>query len=148
LIGQGNIGKIVNSKLQPFVEIMAFDLAINKIEELKSLIKQADVISLHIPLDEYTRNFIDAEKMNWMKDGSSIVNTARGPIVDEEALYIEVSAGRLRAAFDVYWKEPYIGKLCMYHPDRFFMTPHVSSNCEDFLIGLAADLYEFTNKLS
>jgi phosphoglycerate dehydrogenase-like enzyme len=148
VIGQGNIGKMVSGKLDPFVEVLSFDVAFNDMQELHALIEQSDVISLHIPLNEDTRSFIDAEKMSWMKDGAAIVNTARGPIVDEEALYKEVSSGRLRAAFDVFWKEPYQGKLQEYHPDTFLMTPHVSSNCEDFLIGLADDLHEFVKILS
>lgn len=148
VIGQGNIGKMVSRKLAPFVQVITFDVSVNGIDELQSLIEQADVISLHIPLDEHTRNFIDAEKMKWVKDGAAIVNTARGPVVDEDALYKEISAGRLRAAFDVYWKEPYQGKLREYHPDSFLMTPHVSSNCEDFLVGLAEDLKNFVKKLS
>ncbi|MBV5339806.1 MAG: hydroxyacid dehydrogenase [Deltaproteobacteria bacterium] len=148
VLGQGNIGKMVSNKLTPFVKVLSFDVAVNEMSELQSLMEQADVISLHIPLDEQTRNFIDVEKMSWMKDGASIVNTARGPVVDEDALYMEVSTGRLRAAFDVYWKEPYQGKLREHHTDKFLMTPHVSSNCEDFLIGLADDLKEFVNKLS
>lgn len=148
VLGQGNIGKMVSKKLAPFVEVLSFDVAVNEMSQLESLIKKADVISLHIPLDECTRNFIDAEKMSWMKDGASIVNTARGPVVNEDDLYNEIATGRLRAAFDVYWKEPYNGKLKEYYPNRFLMTQHVSSNCEDFLIGLADDLHCFVSKLS
>ncbi len=148
VIGQGNIGKLVTRKLEPFVEVLTFDIAVNKDGELKGLISQADVISLHIPLNESTRGFIDAEKMAWMKDGAAIINTSRGPVVDEDALYEEVSSGRLQAAFDVFWKEPYQGKLQKYHPERFFMTPHVSSNCEDFLTGLALDCRAFVQSLN
>lgn len=147
VIGLGNIGKLVTLKLEPFLDVLTFDIAVNEENELKGLISQADVISLHIPLNEETRSFIDAEKMAWMKDGTAIVNTARGPVVDEVALYEEVSAGRLKAAFDVFWKEPYQGKLQKYHPDRFFMTPHISSNCEDFLMGLAKDCQAFVQLL-
>lgn len=147
VMGQGNIGRIVAKKLEPFVDVLTFDIAVNKINELKGLFSQADVMSLHIPLNEETRHFIDAEKMAWMKDGAAIINTARGPVVDEEALYEEVSAGRLRAAFDVFWKEPYQGKLQKYHPERFFMTPHVSSNCKDFLAELAQDCRTFVQSL-
>ncbi len=147
IMGQGNIGKLVAKKLEPFVDVLTFDIAVDNIDELRGLINQADAISLHIPLNEDTRNFIDAEKMGWMKDGATIVNTARGPVVDEEALYEEVSNGRLQAAFDVFWKEPYQGKLQKYHPECFFMTPHVSSNCEDFLTGLAKDCKEFVKNI-
>lgn len=147
VIGQGNIGKLVTAKLEPFVEVLTFDIAVNKEDELRSLISLADVVTLHIPLNEETHNFIDVEKMAWMKDGAAIVNTARGPIVNEDALHEEILSGRLHAAFDVFWKEPYQGKLMKYDPESFFMTPHVSSNCEDFLIGLAQDCREFVKSL-
>ena len=148
VLGQGNIGKMVSRKLEPFVEVLAFDVAVNEMNELPELLQQADIITLHIPLDENTRHFIDAEKLSWMKTGAALVNTARGPIVDEDALYKEVSAGRLRAAFDVFWNEPYKGRLRECCANNFLMTPHVSSNCEDFLVGLADDLQDFIKKLS
>jgi phosphoglycerate dehydrogenase-like enzyme len=68
-------------------------------------------------------------------------------VVDEDALYTEIEAGRLRAAFDVFWQEPYEGKLKQFHPERFLMSPHVSSNCENFLGGLAADFRDFVGKI-
>lgn len=148
IIGQGNIGAHVTRKLAPSVDILTFDVLQNSMEELQGLIEQADVISLHVPLMEATTGFIDAEKLSWMKDGAALVNTARGPVVDEDALYVEIESGRLRAAFDVFWKEPYEGKLKQYHPERFLMSPHVSSNCENFLDGLAEDFREFSGRLS
>ena len=146
IIGQGNIGAHVTRKLAPSVDVLTFDILQNSMDELLGLIAHADVISLHVPLIEATIGFMDAEKLSWMKDGSALVNTARGPVVDEEALYAEIKSGRLRAAFDVFWKEPYEGKLKQYHPDRFLMSPHVSSNCENFLGGLAADFSVFVSK--
>ena len=143
VLGQGNIGSHVTRKLKPLVEVLTFDVADNSIDELPGLIKQADVISLHFPLMDSTKGFIDAEKLGWMKDGTALVNTARGPVVDEDALFEEIKSGRLRAAFDVFWEEPYEGKLKQFHPYGFLMSPHVSSNCENFLTGLAEDLISF-----
>ena len=145
VLGQGNIGSHVTRKLKPLVEVLTFDVVDNSIDELPGLMKQADVISLHIPLMNSTKGFIDAEKLGWMKDGAALVNTARGPVVVEGALFKEIQSGRLRAAFDVFWVEPYEGKLKQFHPNGFLMSPHVSSNCENFLTGLAQDL---TNYLS
>jgi len=70
-----------------------------------------------------------------MKNNSTLVNAARGAIVDEDALYNEISNGKIKSAFDVYWQEPYNGKLKEFYPGSFFMTPHVASTCEDFLLG-------------
>jgi phosphoglycerate dehydrogenase-like enzyme len=146
VIGQGNIGAHVSRKLAPSVDVLTFDVLQNSMDELKGLIGQADVISLHVPLMEATTGFMDAEKLSWMKDEAALINTARGPVVDEDALFAEIESGRLRAAFDVFWKEPYEGKLKQFHPERFLMSPHVSSNCENFLTGLGDDFRHFAAK--
>ena len=70
-----------------------------------------------------------------MKNDAVLINTSRGTIVDEDALFAEISSNRIRAAFDVFWQEPYNGKLKEFHPDRFFMSPHVASTCSGFLEG-------------
>ena len=148
ILGQGNIGKQVADKLNPLVSVSTYDPLQNSEHELEKLFKQSDVISLHIPLNEHTVSFVDEEKLSWMKDGATLVNTARGPIVDETALYNEIKNERLFAAFDVFWNEPYDGKLKEHHPERFFMSPHVASNCQDFLNGLALDLRELIRNYS
>lgn len=135
VIGAGNIGSRVAGYMQPFMNVLAFDILENDLKELPHKIKQADCISLHIPKTDDNKSFIDAEKLSLMKDGAALINTARGDIVDEDALYQELRAGRLCAAFDVFWKEPYAGKLKEFYPDRFFMTPHVASTCRGFLTG-------------
>lgn len=147
VIGHGNIGSMVEAKLAPSVTVTTYDVTENQPDELEPLMREADVVTLHTPLIDETRGFIDAEKLSWMKDGAALVNTARGPIVDEDALYAEISSGRIRAAFDVYWKEPYSGKLKEFHPDRFLMSPHVASTCHDFEAGLATDLRAFIQHL-
>lgn len=76
------------------------------------------------------------------------MNTARGPVVDEEALHSELLSGRLRAAFDVFWEEPYRGRLAALSPDPFFMTSRVASFCEDFLASLAIDFRDFVGSPS
>ena len=139
MVGQGNIGRQVAGKLHSLTDVLTYDPLQNKKDELKGLISQADAITLHMPLIENTRGFIDAEKLSWMKDGSALINTARGPIVDELALYEEIKNKRIFAAFDVFWQEPYGGILAKFHPDHFYMTPHVASNCSNFLEGLAED---------
>lgn len=140
LIGQGNIGRRVKTKLEPLATVRSYDVAADSPEQLEPLMREADVVSLHIPLIEATRGWFDAKKLGWMRNGAILVNTARGPIVDEQALYAELNNGRLTAAFDVFWQEPYRGKLSTLPPDIFRMTPHVSSTCEDFLQALGRDL--------
>lgn len=147
VIGTGNIGKRVAEKMKSFMQVITYDTMTNSPDELRLMISSSDCITLHIPSNAGTKDFIDKEKLSWMKEGSVLVNTARGAIVSEEALYDVIRAGRIRAGFDVYWQEPYSGKLKEFHPDRFFMTPHVASTCSAFLKGSADDLLNFMKEL-
>lgn len=140
VIGMGNIGKRVAKKMNVFMEIITVDILFNKPSELEEMISVADCITLHIPKNDENVSFFDKEKLSWMKDGGVLINTARGAIVDENALYKEIKSGRLKAAFDVYWQEPYEGKLKEFHPESFYMTPHVASTCSGFLDGCRKDL--------
>ena len=140
VIGMGHIGKRVVNKMKVFMKVNSWDIATNHISDLKGLLEFADFTSLHIPLTKENKNFFDKEKLSWMKDNSVLINTSRGPIVSEDDLYNEIKADRLEAAFDVYWEEPYNGKLMEFHPDKFSMTPHVASTCNEFLQGSAEEL--------
>ena len=82
-----------------------------------------------------------------MKKGSTLINTARGALVDENELYKNLKIGKIKAAFDVFWNEPYNGKLKEFYPDPFFMTPHVASTCSSFLKGCREDLDKFLSNL-
>ena len=140
VIGKGNIGKRVIRKMAAFMRVLSYDIRENSPTELEPLLKDADAVTLHIPNLPENKDFLDAEKLALMKDQAVLINTARGALVSEEALYRELGKGRLYAAFDVFWQEPYEGRLKEFHPERFFMTPHVASTCDAFLKGSAADL--------
>jgi len=135
VVGGGNIGGRVAEFMSPFMKVLIFDILHNDIEELPALIKQADGITLHIPKTDQNKAFMDIEKLGLMKKDAILINTARGNLVDEDALYDSIKSGKIRAAFDVFWKEPYLGKLTELSPDKFFMTPHIASTCEGFLKG-------------
>lgn len=147
IVGRGKIGSRVADRLKPAVQVETFDLLENPIELLDTLLPIADVVSLHIPLTNENEGFWGREKLALMKEGACLVNAARGNVVDENALYEEIDSGRLRAAFDVFWEEPYQGKLARFHPDRFYMTPHVASSCIEFTKGLADDFMAFRKAL-
>ncbi|NWA24306.1 D-2-hydroxyacid dehydrogenase family protein [Pseudomonas gingeri] len=90
------------------------------------LFKQADLLSVHLVLSERSRGLVDAEALAWMKPSALLINTARGPIVDEPALIAALEQGRLAgAALDVFEQEP----LPANHPfrtlDNVLATPHV-----------------------
>ncbi|SVC33655.1 uncharacterized protein METZ01_LOCUS286509, partial [marine metagenome] len=104
--------------------------------------------TLHIPKTSENEAFMDKEKLGLMKDGAVLINTARGSIVDEEALYSEISSDRIQAAFDVFWQEPYIGKLKKFHPDKFYMSPHIAGYTDSFLLGCRKALDSLIRELS
>lgn len=95
--------------------------------ELDEGLARADVVSLHTPLTAQTRHLIDARRIGLMKPGAILVNTARGPVIDESALAKALADGRLwGAGLDVFEREPTI------HPDliasdRVVLTPHIGS---------------------
>ena len=148
VIGMGNIGKRVAKKMNIFMQVITFDIIDNKLSELEEMINVADCITLHIPKSDENSSFFDKDKLSWIKDEAVLINTSRGPIVDENALYKEIKSGRIKAAFDVYWQEPYVGKLKEFHPDRFYMTPHVASTCSGFLKGCREDLINLISSLN
>jgi len=148
IIGTGKIGQKVQLKMNNFMDVDTYDTASNPPETLEGKMRQADCVSLHIPLNLNTRCFIEAEKLSWMADNAVLVNTSRGPIVDEQALLGELTVSRLNAAFDVFWEEPYRGPLLKHYPGSFHMTPHIASTCDQFLIESAKDFKEFVKELS
>ena len=109
-------------------------------ESMEEVLRNSDFITLHIPKLKSNECFIDSEKFSWMKPGTSLINTARGSIVSEDGLYEAIKTGRLQAAFDVFWDEPYLGKLMEFYPENFYMSPHVSSTSSNFIDGCKSDL--------
>ena len=148
VIGAGRIGGRVARKMKAFLNVATYDAAVDSAENLPSLLGAADCVSLHIPLSADTKNFMNSEKLAWMKPWALLVNTARGPVVDEDALYNALNARKIRAAFDVFWQEPYKGKLMEFAPERFMVTPHVASTCREFLEGCAKDFLAFQRDLT
>ena len=147
VLGTGKIGARVVEKLTPFVTVLPFDVSTHSLDSLPAMLEEADVVTLHLPLSEETRGWFNSEKMASMKEGAWLVNTARAPIVPEQDLAAALESGRIRAAFDVFWQEPYSGDLMKYVPDRLIVTPHVASTCQAFLEGLATDFNDFVHEL-
>ena len=140
IIGLGNIGSRVKNKLETLMQVKTYDVVFNKADELEPLIREAHIISLHVPSSSENNNFFDKEKLSWMNEGSILVNTARANLVNEDSLYRELEKGRIKAAFDVFWQEPYKGRLNEFYPDRFYMSPHIASASKEFFLGCRKDL--------
>lgn len=148
VIGAGQVGSRVVNKAKVFMKVATFDKATDKPEVLDGQIKNADVISLHIPGSQENEGFFDRKKLGIMKNGSLLINTARGAIVDEEALYDKLKNSDCKAAFDVFWEEPYTGKLKEFHGNKFLMTPHVASQTYAYIEAGFEDLLFLIKKLS
>ena len=148
IIGTGNIGSRVEAKLKTMMKVSSFDIVSNEPSELKDLVKKADIISLHIPSTLENNNFFDEEELSWMKSGSILINTARANLVNEDSLYQELAKGRISAAFDVFWEEPYMGKLKEFYPESFFMSPHIASTSIEFFMGCREDLDRMLKRIN
>jgi len=111
--------------------------------ELDDLLREADVVSVHLTLSPMSRGIISRERLALMKPDALLVNTARGPIVDEDALLEMLQSGRLwGAALDVYGEEP----ISPGHPitklDNVVLTPHVGWAAEDSYVGYFEGILE------
>lgn len=136
LLGLGNIGlrvaviaktlgmKILVTKRTPPEAQLLADLS-GKYVSLSELLMQSDIVSIHIPLNEQTRHLIGDKEFTIMKDGAYLVNTARGAIVDEIALFKALQTGKLAgAALDVYEVEPPRNSL-ITSLSNVICTPHI-----------------------
>ena len=105
-------------------------------DDLHALLGDADVVSLHVPLTDETRHLIDAPALAAMRPTAVLVNTARGPIVDERALVAALEAGTIAgAALDVYEREPEVeeGLLAL---ENVVLTPHLGSATRDARVAM------------
>jgi phosphoglycerate dehydrogenase-like enzyme len=103
--------------------------------DVNGVFRQADVISVHLPDIPQTRHFFNAERLAVMKPESMLINTARGPVVDERALYDVLSSGQLAgAALDVFEQEPYVpvdADKDLRKLENIVITPHIASNTRE-----------------
>lgn len=137
LIGLGHIGSEVAKMLKPFgVSLVYFDTHRKSIkieQELNvrycsfhDLLSSADIVSLHCPFTADTQRIIGGKELSVMKDGAILINTARGSLVDEEALIKSLTTGHLAAAgIDVFSKEPPDVKNKLLYLKNVVLTPHM-----------------------
>lgn len=141
LIGYGRIARCFRKLLKSFnVNVMVYDPYLTEEDlkgeevskvEFEELLKKCNVISLHAPGTEANDCLIDANAMSIMQDDTLIVNTARGILIDEDALYQELQSGRLRAALDVFRKEPLSLDSPFRELDNVILTPHIGGKSVD-----------------
>ena len=132
LVGYGRIGRAVARRARGFAMRVLHHARHDTQEdgwigELDELLAAADIVSLHVPLTAETHHLIDASKLALLKSTAVLVNTARGPVVDEEALADALERGRLFAAgIDVYEHEPEVHPRLLAAP-RTVLLPHIGS---------------------
>ena len=125
LVGMGRIGSQVALRAEAFGMHVAFHRRDDGLP-LDELLRTADVVSLHVPLTPETRGLISRKQLALLGDGATLVNTARGAIVDEDALVDELVSGRISAGLDVFVEEPLIPERLLDLPN-VVLTPHVAS---------------------
>lgn len=137
IIGFGSIGKEVARKLSGFdVSITAFTQSGRdgtvKINDLDTHLPQLDIVILILPLTDSSRHMFSAQRLASMKNGALIVNVARGPIIDTEALLKELNSRRIYAALDVTDPEPLPEGHPLWSAPNLIVVPHVGGNSEAF----------------
>ncbi len=141
VVGLGRIGQAVAARARAFeMKVLAYDPYLDaavarrldiEMLPLEELLGRADVVTLHLPLSEGTRNLIDGERLATMKRGALLVNCARGGVVDDTALLAALEEGRLAgAALDVFAQEPPAELALAAHP-RVVSTPHIGAQTRE-----------------
>ncbi|WP_284125614.1 2-hydroxyacid dehydrogenase [Parerythrobacter aestuarii] len=139
IVGMGRIGQAVAHRARAFGLDIAYHnrkrlpeaiermLAARYVPDLDTLLAEADILTLHCPATEETTGMLDARRIGLMKQGASLINTARGELVDQEALIAALESGHLAGAgLDVYPDEPRVDKRLIRHPNVMTL-PHIGS---------------------
>lgn len=142
IIGMGNIGKrlgrlakalnmnIIGYDVIPIDEEFSKEVGLMK-ADLNTLLQSSDYISIHVPLLDSTYHLIDFQKISTMKKTAKIINTSRGGVIDEDALYDALKSGNLGgAALDVFEKEPATGNK-LVELDNVILTPHIGAQTKE-----------------
>ena len=152
VIGLGNVGSEVAKRAHGLeMEVIAYDPVVSvdraelfnvELVTLNELLKRSDFVTVHIPLVEANRNLIGASELALMKLTARLINTSRGGIVDEVALYEALKAERIAAAAsDVFEHEP-AGENPLFTLTNFVATPHIAASTAEAQVSVAFDVAE------
>ena len=125
IVGLGRIGSAVAARARAFDMNVVFHRRSGGLP-LDELLRAADVVSLHVPLTTDTTGLLSRERLALLRDGATLVNTARGAVVDENALVDELVSGRISAGLDVFVHEPHVPERLRDLPN-VVLTPHIGS---------------------
>jgi glyoxylate reductase len=153
IIGLGRIGRALVKRAQGFdMNVIYYDMMRDKVQEeklsvryapMESVLEQADYVSIHVPLTDSTHHMISDEELTMMKERAYLINTSRGPIVDEDALYRALRDGIIAgAALDVFEEEPISHSSPLLGLDNIIMSPHIASASVETRIKMATTAAE------
>jgi lactate dehydrogenase-like 2-hydroxyacid dehydrogenase len=125
IVGLGRIGSAVARRAEVFGMRVIHHRRSDGLP-LDDLLSEADVVSLHVPLSPETTGLLSRERLALLRDGATLVNTARGAVVAEDALVDELASGRLWAGLDVFVHEPHVPGRLLGLPN-VVLTPHIGS---------------------
>jgi glyoxylate reductase len=125
IVGLGRIGSAVARRAEGF-GLRVLSTRRSEGTPLDELVAESDIVTIHAPLTEATRGLFDARRLALLRDGTCLINTARGEIVDEDALVAELVSGRIRAGLDVFAHEPRVPEALLSLPN-VVVTPHLGS---------------------
>ncbi len=153
IIGYGNIGSQVSNMAEAMgLHVIYFDAATKlplgnakPIRELKELLKKSNIVTLHVPSDETTRNMINANTLKSMRKGSILINHSRGDVVDLDALKKAIKSGKIAgAAIDVFPEEPERNgdpfSSVLQNLPNVILTPHVGGSTEEAQANIGLDV--------
>ncbi len=141
IIGVGRIGKAVARRARPFgFRLLGHDILEDEgfadevglcYTSLEHLLAESDFVSIHLPLTEQTKGLMNRDRISQMKPGAILINTARGPILDDDSVYEALVSGQLSGAgIDVWVTEPPVG-VRLLELDNVLATPHVAAYTEN-----------------
>ena len=150
VVGTGAIGLRVARIAQAFgCEVLAYSRTVRDVEgvrfvDLKTLLSECDIVSLHTPLNDGTRGLMNRESIGWMKKNAVLINTARGPVVDSDALAEALAEGRIGGAcIDVFEKEPPVETdHPLFSAPNIIVTPHVAFATKEALVKRAVIVFD------
>ncbi|HLQ15777.1 MAG TPA: 2-hydroxyacid dehydrogenase [Candidatus Eisenbacteria bacterium] len=132
IVGLGNVGSALATRLRAFgsrviyADIVERSVAGAERMSFEDVLERADIVCVHVPLDQETHHFIDAGTLKRMKKGAFLVNASRGPVVDERALVAALESGHLGGAgLDVFEQEPTPADNPLRRMENVFFSPHV-----------------------
>ena len=148
LVGLGHIAQEVAKRAKAFgMKVVAYEITGKggEFAELKGSLKEAfeaaDYISIHVPLNDGTKNMINKESISWMKDGAVLINTARGKCVVESDLAEALETGKDSAyATDVWYSDPPPADSPILKAPNVIMTPHLGANSKENLLRIGDEV--------